>query len=107
MEIYFKTSADLSTSIKMEHTYMTPARDPKQQQNMESWKRNHGRGITKMRHAEESWRRSYGRGAFTEEHLGGMEEESWRMHLGMEENNTCNSDTSRESAYVWWWRLVM
>jgi hypothetical protein len=97
MEIYFKTSADLSTSIKMEHTYMTPARDPKQQQNMESWKRNHGRGITKMRHAEESWRRSYGRGALAEEHLGGMGEESWRMHLGgvMEENNTCTY------MYVW------
>ena len=50
-----------------------------------------------MRHAEESWRRSYGRGALAEEHLGGMGEESWRMHLGgvMEENNTCTY------MYVW------
>tara|TARA_B110000196_G_scaffold78772_1_gene67465 strand:- start:84 stop:263 length:180 start_codon:yes stop_codon:yes gene_type:complete len=42
-------------------------------------------------HAEESWRRSYGGGVLEEDHRGGMEEESWRWHLGgvMEENNTC------------------
>jgi hypothetical protein len=43
-----------------------------------------------------------------------MENASWRSHGGEQHLYiyvrmavAANSDTSRESAYVWWWRLVM
>ena len=89
---------ETSLSISVTHIYMTPARDPKQQKNMESWKRNHGRCISCRRIVEEElWRRRLGGGSSWRHGGGVVEVASWRGHGGEQ----------HLYIYVWCWRSVM